>query len=87
MNDWDIPEHWDANEAEMWDDFVELDPRLGEDDYAQVMYHEAFFDLDMSPDDRDRYYNDLQSYLEGNYDIDFAEVFDWEDYREWYEAA
>ena len=87
MADWDAPDHWDADETEMWDDFVELDGRLANDDFAQIMFHEAFFDLDINPEERDQYYEQLTEYLASGYEIDFDETFDWEDYRDWYEAA
>lgn len=84
MSDWEAPDHWSAEEKDLWDDFVDLDPELGRDDFAQIMFHESFFDLDMSPDQRDKFYAQLTEYLESGYDIDFRAEFDWEDYREWY---
>jgi hypothetical protein len=86
IGNWDAPDHWDTDEKELWDDFVEIDPRLGEDDYAQILFHEAYFDLDIPPDDRDNYHDSLEQYLE-EFGIDFDDTFDWEGYREWYETA
>jgi hypothetical protein len=85
-DDWDAPDHWDPDERDMWDDFVELDPRLGNDDYAQIMFHEAYFDREVNPSERDDFHDSLAAYLAEHYDIDFDEVFDWEDYRDWYES-
>lgn len=87
MDPWEAPENWDMDEQASWQDFVDENSALGNDDYAMIMFHEAFFDLDLAPPDRDEWHDRLEEYLMEEYGIDFDDVFDWAYYDEWYENA
>lgn len=50
------------------------------DMHAQELFMEAFFN------DNDAAYIDLVEYMHDEYDIDFEDAFDWQDFREWYDA-
>ena len=84
MNDWLPPSHWEEAEAELWDTFVDIDARLGSDTYAEILFHHAYFDREMSFEVRDQLHDYLADYLADEYDIDFDYEFDWEGYRAWY---
>lgn len=64
---------YDINDV-LWND-NSADPR------AMELFDSAFFNGDKGA------YQDLIDYLWDNYEIDFEDVFDWEDFREWYDAA
>lgn len=51
------------------------------DGRATELFEAAFFD------NNDQAYQDLIDYLWDVYGIDFEDVFDWEDFRSWYDAA
>lgn len=48
------------------------------DSHAQDLFTEYMFN------DNENAYNELIDYLWFEYDIDFEQVFDWSDFREWY---
>ena len=50
------------------------------DQHAQDLFMEAFFN------DNDAAYIDLVDYMWDEYNIDFEDAFDWEDFRDWYDA-
>lgn len=60
------------------------------DPYAQELFREFVFGMDsednrLSQSDIEDAYATLVDYMWDNYDIDFEEVYDWVDYREWIE--
>lgn len=62
-------------------DFYEIILDDRRDPLAHDMFMSAAFDKD------DRAYIDLVEHMWNEYGIDFDEVFDWEDYREYYEGG
>lgn len=54
------------------------------DEYAQHWFNESFLNGDLSDTERENTYKELVDYLWDEYGIDFEEVFDWQDFREWY---
>lgn len=86
-DDDDIPFSWSDSEMEFFDDFVGGEPELVDDTELQMLFHEALFDRDVTPGDREHFRDDLEEYLWDKYEIDFNEIFDWEAYREAYDAA
>lgn len=50
------------------------------DHHAQELFTEAFFN------NNDAAYMDLVDYMWEEYHMDFEDAFDWEDFRDWYEA-
>ncbi len=87
MADYSVPEDWDAVEHLLFDALIGGDDRIGDDDHLQALFDAAMFDTDRTSTERDAIYDELVSYLWDEYQIDFEEVFDWEDYREWYDSA
>jgi hypothetical protein len=87
MGDYDVPEDWFDSEVSLFDDLIGSDPEIGGDEFLQTLFDMAMFNEDMTPAQRDAAYQNLIDYLEDEYDIDFEDVFDWEDYRDWYDAA
>ncbi len=53
--------------------------------------HDTFFDLmyndELSQQDRLDLYNELGDYLYEEYGLEFDNVWDWDDFRSWYDAA
>lgn len=89
MSDWerDIPGWWEPTEAELFNDLLGGEPELFQDPELQDIFHEALFDDDIDARSRAESYDDLIAYLWDEYGIDFEADFDWESYREWYDAA
>ena len=83
----DLPSEWYGIEESLFLDMIFDDPIIANDAYLQVLFDQAMFDPDIAPDDREDSYNALVEYLWDEYGLDFEDVFDWEDYREWYENA
>jgi hypothetical protein len=57
------------------------------DDFAHDLFWEVMYNDELSQHQRMELYDALSEYLEGQYGIDFAEVWDWEDFRSWYESV
>jgi hypothetical protein len=58
-----------------------------EDPYLQHLFDTAMFEENVSVEERQAAYEELNQYLWDVYGIDFEDAFDWEDYRAWYDAA
>jgi len=84
MDEWDVPYHWSEAEADLFQPFVEARGMLGSDDYAQILFHEAYFDRDLDHPDRDRIHDALVEHLDRYYGITFDDLFDWDAYDDWY---
>lgn len=88
-------ELWSDDERALWDDAISevagFDPltaeQIGNDEWAQFLYHESMFDFDIPSDQREGIYSQFESYMLDTYDVDWGEVMDWEGYREAYDAA
>ncbi len=57
------------------------------DEYAQYWFNEAILNPDRSKEERIELRHELADYLWDEYGFDFEEDFDWEDFRDAYEAA
>lgn len=51
------------------------------DQRAQDLFSRAVFEGDKAA------YSDLVDYMQEEYGIDFEEVFEWQDFREWYDGV
>ena len=81
-------EDWSFTEQNLWDQVTNSHPELAGDREAEMYYHLGYFsDGDLSGKDMQIMQDALINYLNDNYDIDWDQEFDWEDYREWYDAA
>lgn len=86
---------WSGPETDIWlealDQISGFDPdvadQIAADTWAQLLYHESMFDLELPADQREAIYQAFSDYMEANYDIDWGEIVDWEAYREAYDAA
>jgi hypothetical protein len=58
----------------------------GLDEYAHAWFYDAFYNDNLSMQDRLQIMDELADYLFDEYGIDFA-IWDWEDFREWYANA
>lgn len=56
------------------------------DETAHNLFYDAMYNDALTIDERIQMFEDLQDYLYEEYDIDFAEYWDWDDFREWYAA-
>lgn len=84
-NDYDLPKFMEGNiEPDLYLDMVGGNHDMADDPILQLAFHEAFFDWDMSPEDKANNREALDLYLQEYYDIELDDVFDWEEYREWY---
>lgn len=57
------------------------------DDRALDLIDRAFFDMDISHYERDLARAEAAFYFMDEYDLDIFDVWDWDDYRDWYDAA
>lgn len=88
-DEYNVPEDWNSAEIDMYGDFVDIDERIGEDQYLQELFHEALFhDIHgHGGPEHDFLMDQLAEYLLNEYDLLFDEIFDWEGWREWYEGG
>lgn len=78
-------ESWSPTEHALWDRMWGAEDV--HDDVAEALYHNGFYNFDVSHDDRMAIRESLSSYLSSEYGIDFQAEFDWESWREGYENA
>lgn len=79
-------EQWSNDEQRLFTAMLEGDVGAYGDTHLQSLFDRAMFDPTPDPSQRQAAYDELLSYLWDEYHIDFEEMFDWEDYREWYET-
>lgn len=83
-DDWEfIPNGWTNSEQDMWQNVTEGTGALN-DEVAQALFNEAYFNFDLSSDQIGAIRDALDGYMMDQYGLDFDEVFDWEAYREAY---
>jgi len=58
-----------------------------QDQTAHDLFWSVYYDNDLSIPDREQALQQLNDYLWDEYGIDFEAVWDWEDFRAWYENA
>lgn len=80
------PDNWLPLEIEIFENVTEGIPAMLENPYVQGLYHDAMFNREISGDMRDEAYNELTQFVHDQYDMDFADEFDWDEWREWYES-
>lgn len=85
--DWSVQEEmtWERTLDKIEDPFVA--DAIGNDTNLQDWYHHIMWDPQIPGDQRMDYFDALNNYVLDVYDIDFSDVFDWDDWREWYDAA
>jgi hypothetical protein len=88
----DIWNGWSDDERALFDDAIEtiggdLGQTIANDDWAGFLYHEAMWDFDIPADYRAGAYDAFIDYMLDTYDVEWDEVYDWEAYREAYDAA
>lgn len=54
------------------------------DQTAHELFYDAMYNDDLTIDERMQMFEDLQDYLYDEYGLYFADVWDWDDFREWY---
>ena len=81
-----IPEDWFSQEMSLFNDLIGGDYGAFTDPELQTLFDRAMFDNTVTGDERDAAYDALVEYLWEEYEIDFDDMFDWEDYREWYDT-
>jgi hypothetical protein len=54
------------------------------DQTAHSLFYDAMYNDDLTIEERIDKFDELQDYLYDEYDLYFADVWDWEDFREWY---
>lgn len=83
----DLPEEWGRNEAALWQDATRFDFRLANDEIAQMYYDAALYTFSDSAEDRRDAIAEFKQYIEDNYDLDWDDIFDWEEYRANYDSV
>ncbi len=79
-------EPWSDTEKQLFNDMLRNQPQARRDDNLQDLFDEALFRRGGNRIDRDSAYTELQRVLYEDYGIDFDDVFEWEDYKTWYDA-
>lgn len=79
-------EQWSETEKQLFNDMLRNQPKARRDDNLQDLFDEALFRRGGNRIDRDSAYTELQRVLYDDYGIDFDDVFEWEDYKAWYDA-
>lgn len=54
------------------------------DETAHTLFYDAMYNDDLTIEQRMEMFEELEEYLYDTYDIYFVDVWDWEDFREWY---
>lgn len=87
--DRDIPSWWDDAPQQFYSDFADQfrDYGLEHDARAQDLFHQGYFDMDTDSRSRMAAREELDDYLDRQYNIYFDEAFDYEAYREWYDST
>jgi hypothetical protein len=88
----DIWEGWSEDEANLFADAIgnmgdEIGAQVAQDEWANFLYHEAMWDFDIPADYRAGAYDAFVEYMQDTYGVEWDEVYDWEAYREAYDAA
>ena len=73
-----------GEQAEFLYDLIGFKDDVPGDSYVRDTFWEVMYDNDLSLNDRIEKYNELSDYLYEEYGLEFEDVWDWEDFREWY---
>jgi len=60
---------------------------VARDQEAHNMFWDLMYNDELGANQREGIHEDLRAYLLAEYGIDFDDVWDWEDFRSWYESA
>lgn len=83
----ELPASWGANKAGLWIDATKSEPRLARDENAQRFYDAALYSFSESREVNHQNLMNFKEFIEDEYGIDWDDIFDWEDWRENYDAA
>lgn len=78
---------WTTKQTELVNKIGDIDLGVTGDDHALDLIDRAFFDMDISRGERDLARAEAAWYFDDEYGIDLFDVWDYEDYRAWYDAA
>ncbi len=85
--DWETPISWWEEEADIYFNMSGGDDAMLVDENLKLLFDVAYFDQDITPDERADARDALREYLSEEYGVDFDAAFDWEAYREWYASV
>lgn len=85
--DWFVPDSWYTSEADMFFNMAGGDGDMLNDESLQLLFDTAYFEDGLTPEERHDAREALAEYLAEEYDIDFDTAFDWEAYRDHYDAT
>src|SRR5262245_62082310 len=74
------------NQQEFLYELIGFDADPG-DVTAHELFWEVMYNDELTQSERDALYEQLQDYLYDEYGMYFDDVWDWEDFREWYEGG
>jgi len=57
-----------------------------QDSTLHELFWEVMYNDELTADDRTAEYENLLAYLYDEYGMNFEDLWDWEDFREWYDA-
>lgn len=79
-----LPVDWSDRSADMWYDTFSESTGIFYDWTAQALYHDAYFNFDLTTDQIRGIRDNLHDYMQQVYGVDFLQTFDWQRYREDY---
>lgn len=83
----DFPITWHPKEINIYKKMLkDLPPGAQDDRLYQALFHSAMFETGMSRRDKDRIYQAIMEYSEKQYGIQFDRVFNWREWKEWYDG-
>ena len=65
-------------------DIIGFLPGESYDEYAHQLFYDAMYNDELTLGEREAMMEELQDYLYDEYDLYFADYWDWDDFREWY---
>ena len=84
MPGWFVPEYFGEVETGMYFDTTNYNETMINDSTFADLFHDAYFNMDLTTEDIREAREELFAYCEEEYDFDFEAEFDWEWYREFY---
>ncbi len=57
------------------------------DDHAKQLFWDVMYNDDISRFEREDKFEELKDWYRDEYGIEFDDMWDWEDFREWYDSA
>lgn len=84
---WSVPAHWSELEEQLWHDIIDARPMISGDEKAEMLFHAGYFSDGLTPGEYDAVKDALSEYLQEEYGFEWDDYFDWEAWREWYDAS